>query len=448
MARKKVGLVAIGGVRVHNEKLAARGVTLPGFVERGKVIASLPSLAMLTLAGCTPEEAEVDLEYLEINEVDDAGKAEIDAAARRFDAVAITTYAAKAHVGYAVADRFREHGTTVFFGGLHATLVGPEEPLAHADAVAIGEGETLWPQMLMDWKAGQLKKVYQEENPGTYDVSKTPTPRFDLLDMTKFNRITVQTSRGCPHDCEFCAASKIYGPAYRVKPVAQVVKEIEAIRARWETPFIEFADDNTFVRKGWSRELLDAIKPLNMQWFTETDISIADDTDALQALYESGCRQVLIGLESIKASVLDGIDARNWKLRQLDRYRAAIDRIQRAGVTVNGTFIVGNDGDTPDTFEEVVKFVKDSNLCETQITILTPFPGTRLYRRLKAEGRLLRDKYWEQCTLFDATFIPKNMSLEELEEGFLWTLDQLYNERETTRRKRIFMDIMKDLLPA
>lgn len=448
MARKKVGLVAIGGVRVHNEKLAAHGVTLPGFVERGKVIASLPSLAMLTLAAVAPEDAGIDYEYLEIDECDEAGRREIDAAAARFDAVAVTTYAAKAHVAYAVADRFRERGTTVFFGGLHATLVGPEEPLGHADAVAIGEGEDLWPRMLADWRAGRLERVYREERPGTYDVTRTPPPRFDLLDMTRFNRITVQTSRGCPHDCEFCAASKIYGPAYRVKPVPQVVAEIEAIRRRWPNPFIELADDNTFVRRGWSRELLDALKPMGLQWFTETDISIADDPDALQALYESGCRQVLIGLESIKASVLDGIDARNWKLRQLDRYRASIDRIQRAGVTVNGTFILGNDGDTPGTFREVVDFIRSSNLCETQVTILTPFPGTRLYKRLLAEGRLFRERFWEQCTLFDATFRPKNMSLEELEEGFIWTLDQLYNEQETRRRKRIYMDIVKDLLPS
>src|SRR5438105_14140691 len=136
MPKKKIGLIAIGGVRVHNQKLAEHGVSLPGFVERGKVIASLPSLAMLTLAAVTPKDADVDLEYLEINECDAEGQAQIDKA--QFDAVAITSYAAKAHVGYAVADRFRAKGTTVFLGGLHATLVGPDEPLAHAAAVALG----------------------------------------------------------------------------------------------------------------------------------------------------------------------------------------------------------------------------------------------------------------------------------------------------------------------
>ncbi len=448
MERKTVGLVSIGGVRVHNPKLAAAGVSLPGFVERGKVIASLPSLAMLTLAAVTPPEANVDLEYLELNEADEAGLAEVDRAAERFDAVAVTSYAAKAHVGYAVADRFRARGTTVFIGGLHATLVGPEEPAAHADAVALGEGEELWPRMLMDWRAGKLEKIYREPRPGTYDVTKTPTPRFDLLDMKKFNRITVQTSRGCPHDCEFCAASKMYGPAYRVKTVPQVMAEIDAIRKQWDRPFIEFADDNTFVRRGWSRELLEAMAPLGLQWFTETDISIADDLEALKALYASGCRQVLIGLESVKAAALDGIDARNWKLKQLDHIREKIDRIQQTGVTVNGTFIVGNDADTPDTFREVVDFVRSSNLCETQITVLTPFPGTRLYRRLKFEGRLLRDTYWEQCTLFDVCFRPKNMSVEDLEQGLMWMFGELYNETETRRRKRVYMDIVKELLPS
>jgi radical SAM superfamily enzyme YgiQ (UPF0313 family) len=444
MARRKVGLISIGGVRVHNKKLAEYGVSLPGFVERGKVIASLPSLAMLTLAAVTPKDLGIDLEYLEINECDAETQKQI--AASSFDAVAVTSYAAKAHVAYAVADLYRAKGTTVFIGGLHATLVGPAEPLAHADAVCLGEGEETWPRMLRDWVEGKLEKVYSEKAPGTYDVTKSPTPRFDLLDMTKFNRITIQTSRGCPHDCEFCAASKIYGPMYRVKPVKQVVAEIMEIKKHWENPFIEFADDNTFVRKGWSRELLDELKPLGLQWFTETDISIADDDDALQALYESGCRQVLIGLESAKASVLDGIDARNWKLKQLDHYKSAIDKIQSYGVTVNGTFIVGNDGDTPDTFREVVDFVKSSNLCETQITVLTPFPGTRLYKRLQAEGRLLRNEYWEQCTLFDVCHKPKHMSVKELEDGLIWIFSELYNEKETLRRKRVYMDYMKALV--
>jgi radical SAM superfamily enzyme YgiQ (UPF0313 family) len=448
MERKRVGLVSIGGVRVHSERLASYGVSLPGFVERGKVIASLPSLAMLTLAAVTPEDAAVDLEYLEVNEADAAGLAAVDEAAKRFDAVAVSSYAAKAHVGYAVADRFRERGTTVFLGGLHATLVGPEEPLAHADAVALGEGEDLWPRMLRDWRGGKLEKVYREEKPGTYDVRRTPAPRFDLLDMTKFNRITVQTSRGCPHDCEFCAASKIYGPAYRVKTVPQVVAEIGEIKKQWENPFIEFADDNTFVRRGWSKELLQALAPLGLQWFTETDISIAEDPDALRALADSGCKQVLIGLESVKATVLDGIDARNWKLKQLDGVREKIDRIQKTGVTVNGTFIVGNDADTPDVFREVADFVRSSNLCEVQVTVLTPFPGTRLYRRLKAEGRLLRERYWEQCTLFDVCFKPKNMSVQELEDGLIWLFQELYNEKETLRRKRVYMDIVKGLLPS
>ncbi|MHC4392782.1 MAG: B12-binding domain-containing radical SAM protein, partial [Planctomycetota bacterium] len=230
MDAKKVGLIAIGGVRVHNEKLAEHGVSLPGFVDRGNVIASLPSLAMLTLAACTPDDLNIELEYLEINECDEAAQKQIDDS--DFDAVAVTSYTAKVHVAYAVCDRFRQNGVTVFFGGLHAWLVGPEEPLQHADSVAMGEGEELWPRMLRDWRAGKLGPVYREERPGTYDISKTPVPRYDMLQLDQFNRITVQTSRGCPHDCEFCAASKMFGP-YRIKPVEQVVREIEAVCARW-----------------------------------------------------------------------------------------------------------------------------------------------------------------------------------------------------------------------
>jgi radical SAM superfamily enzyme YgiQ (UPF0313 family) len=224
------------------------------------------------------------------------------------------------------------------------------------------------------------------------------------------------------------------------------VREIEAVCARWERPFIEFADDNAFVRRGWSRELLEAIRPYGLRWFTETDVSLAEDDDAIQALYESGCQQVLIGLETVEAIGLDGIDARNWKLKHLGGYRGAIDKIQSAGVTVNGTFIVGLDSDTPDTFERIVDFVRTSNQCEVQITVLTPFPGTRLYKRFQAEGRLLKEKAWEQCTLFDVNYKPKNMSVEQLEEGLLWMFSELYSEKETRRRKRIYMDIVKEVM--
>jgi radical SAM superfamily enzyme YgiQ (UPF0313 family) len=180
-----------------------------------------------------------------------------------------------------------------------------------------------------------------------------------------------------------------------------------------------------------------------VHWFTETDISIADDEELLDLLAESGCRQVLIGLESPTAAGLDRIDRRNWKQRHFARYHEAIERIQSRGVTVNGCFIVGLDSHTPEVFEQVRDFVAQSRLLEVQITVPTPFPGTPLYRRLKAQERLLQDRFWDRCTLFDVNFRPNHMTVEELECGLRWLFAEVYNESELKRRQRHYMDIVK-----
>ena len=186
-----------------------------------------------------------------------------------------------------------------------------------------------------------------------------------------------------------------------------------------------------------------ASAPLDIRWFTETDISIADDVELLDLLGASGCRQVLIGLESPDAGSLDGMDPRNWKKTRAPRYLEAIDRIQSRGVTVNGCFILGLDNHTPDVFETVRDFVRASGLLEVQITVQTPFPGTPLYHRLAREGRLLQERFWDRCTLFDVNYRPKQMTVAELEQGMRFLFAETYNESEFLRRKRKYMEIVK-----
>lgn len=309
----------------------------------------------------------------------------------------------------------------------------------------IGEAEPLWPKVIEDFKNGRLQPYYQEEQPGTYNFADALIPRYELLNPENYNRITVQTSRGCPHSCEFCAGSRLLAANFRQKPIPLIIKEIEKLKERWQNPFIEFADDNTFVNKKWAKEFLEALIPLGVRWFTETDISVADDDELLQLMYLSGCYQILIGLESTNKESLREIDRENWKMKHSAYYLEAINKIQAKGITVNGCFIVGLDSDTPVIFKEIRDFIRNSRLLETQITILTPFPGTPLYKRLKREGRLFKDKYWDRCTMFDLNFRPKNMAPEELEKGLLWLYREVYNEREYLRRKRHYMDIIKTL---
>ena len=289
--------------------------------------------------------------------------------------------------------------------------------------------------------------MYRDPAPGTWDLGRSAKPRFDLLQGRQYNRITVQTVRGCPLDCEFCGASKLYGAGYRHKPVDHIVAEIDEVQARWgQRAFIELADDNSFAHRGRSLALLTALQGRGIRWFTETDVSVADDDELLSKLYASGCRQLLIGFESLNPASLDGMDAANWKLKRLKRYREAIDRIQSHGVAVNGCFIVGSDGDGPGVFEELSRFIDDSQLLEAQITVLTPFPGTRLLQRLRREGRLLYEDFWDRCTLFDVVHRPAGMTVEQLEQGLLTLMAEVYNQAQFTKRKRHYVDLIKPLI--
>lgn len=421
----------MSGVRAHNEELTRLGLTLPGFVERSRVIASLPSLGLLTLAGLTPDRFEI--EYHEIADLKTLPGLPV-----HFDLVAISTFTAQLKEAYQVADHYQALGVPVVMGGITVSSLA-EEAGRHCTSVVVGEGEPLWPEVLHDFERGQLKPRYVQTPPGQFDLRNAPMPRFDLLEPDNYNRITVQTSRGCPHRCEFCASSILLTPGYKLKPVEKVIAEIHEIKKIWDRPFIEFADDNTFVNREHSKRLMRALIPEQLRWFTETDIRVAEDEALLGLIRDAGCQQVLTGLESPRAASLNGIELRtNWKQRQRDYYLDAIQRIQSRGITVNGCFVLGLDADTPEVFDDVLQFVRDSGLYEVQITFMTPFPGTPLYERLKTSGRLLRDGAWELCTLFDINFQPAKMSIHELQQGFLDLVKRLYSVEETSRRRNQF----------
>ena len=434
----KLGLIAMSATRAHNEELTQLGFTLPGFVDRSRVIASLPSLGLLTLAGMTPPD--IDIEYLDVPDL-----REVEGLPGEFDVVAISSFTAQIREAYELADRYRAAGTTVVLGGLHVTAL-PDEAKQHADAIVMGEGEPAWPGLIEDLRHKRLRRRYDSrERP--FNMAASPVPRFDLLSQDRYNRMTVQTARGCPHRCEFCAASMRLSPFYRLKPVENVIAEIRYIKQLQPEPFIEFADDNTFVNKQHGKALMRALQKEHVKWFTETDISVADDEELLQMMRDAGCVQVLIGLESATQRGVTGVEQRSdWKARRFHDYMAAIDRIQGHGISVNGCFVLGMDNDGPESFENVVHFVRDSSLYDVQITILTAFPGTPLYERLKSEGRLLDATAWHLCTLFDVNFRPKRMSASFLESRFRWLVENIYNQELTDLRHRKFRERQAALL--
>lgn len=427
---KKIGFIAMSGVRAHNAELTKLGLTLPGFVDRNRIIASLPSLGLLTLAGMTPSNFAVA--YHEIADVRQNGFPD------DLDLVAISTFTAQFNEALTVADHYRKLGVPVVMGGITVSSLA-DEALQHCTSVVIGEGEPLWLEVLQDFERGALKARYVQSRPGQCDLWRAPMPRFDLLDPTKYNRITVQTSRGCPHRCEFCASSILLTSRYKVKPVEKILAELHAIKSIWPRPFIEFADDNSFVNREHSKRLLRAMVPEKLRWFTEADVKIAEDDELLGLMRDSGCQQVLIGLESPRRQSLEGLDLNsNWKARQQDHYAAAIAKIQSYGITVNGCFILGLDPDTPEIFDDVLRFVRESGLYEVQVTFQTAFPGTPLYARLLSEGRIIQPGAWDLCTLFDINFRPKNMTVGQLQAGFLKLVKELYSTEETTHRRRAF----------
>lgn len=427
----KIGMIAMSGIRCCDEELVRKGLTLPGFVERSKTIASLPSLGLLTLAGMTPKQHEIT--YLEMQDLQ-----QLDVLPSDFDLVAISSFSAQIFEAYAVAGRFRQLNVPVVLGGLHVTSL-PDEALEHGDAVVVGEGETVWLDLLTDVEAGKLKRRYSSFDKPELEMVDAPMPAFELLDISKYNRLTVQTSRGCPLRCEFCASSILLTRRYKQKPITQVLAEIDRICEIWPRPFIEFADDNAFVNRRYWRELLPQLKQRRVKWFAETDLSVHQDEELLRMMRDSGCVEVLIGFESPTLSGLDGLEMKNnWKRKNWSRYIEVVQRIQGNGIRVNGCFILGLDGHGTDIFDAVYDFAEQAELYDVQITYQTPFPGTPLYERLLRDGRMLYPGAWERCTLFDLNYQPTPMSVSELEEGFHALADRLYSDEFTSWRRERF----------
>lgn len=426
----RIGLIAMSGIRACDEELLALGLTLPGFVERSKAIASLPSLGLLTLAGMTPARHEI--RYIEVADLE-----RMDSLPADFDLVAISSFSAQIKEGYRLARRYRALGVPVVMGGLHVTM-NPAEPQQHGASAVAGEGEIVWPEILADAERGRLEPLYDARG-REFDLAGAPMPAFELLDMRRYNRITVQTSRGCPWRCSFCASSILLTRRYKQKPVGKVLAEIDRIRALWPRPFIEFADDNSFVDRRYWRELLPELAKRRIRWFTESDLAVHEDGELLHMMHRAGCVEVLIGFESPVAAGLDGIELRrNWKYQRHGQYLSAVERIQAAGIRVNACFVVGLDGHDPSVFDALLDFVREARPFDVQVTVPTPFPGTPFHAQLKAQGRLLSEDAWERCTLFDVDFHPMRMTAEELRAGLRRLVVALYGDEATRERREHF----------
>ncbi len=408
------------------------GMGLPGLQKRAVALQALPPLGLLTIAALVPENWTCELiTDLGVDSPAQTAQAILDTSP---DLVAFSTLTAAADRAYEISRLLREYRIPTVVGGLHATAI-PEECKEHFDAVVSGDGEASFVELLSDFQNSRLKPFYSAARP--FDLAQSPLPRWDLLGDQPLPRHTLQTQRGCPWACSFCAASRLLGPP-RAKPLHRIRDELALITNRTPRPWLELADDNTFAMARDSLPLLDLLKEFGCRWFSESDWRIAEHPLLLQRIAQSGCRQLLIGMES---SVFQ-YPGMGRKLAEFQRLIDAVETIQAAGIVVNGCFIVGADGETEGSIERLGDFLAQAPFGELQITLQTPFPGTSLYKQLLSQQRLLSHQ-WSKHTLFSVTYQPQCMTVEQLQNGFFRLVECTFNTASQSRRDSIVKNIRR-----
>jgi radical SAM superfamily enzyme YgiQ (UPF0313 family) len=361
---------------------------------------NFPPLGLLTIAGLTPETFAVEFIDENVSDIDFHSDA---------DLVALSVMTPLAHRAYEIADRFRADGKTVVMGGIHVSI-HPEEAAAHADCVVCGEAEDVWPQLLADYRRGRLKARYRQEN--LINMGREfPVPRRDLLRQGCYiTRSTIQMMRGCPFDCEFCSVTAFSGREFRARPVDAFVNEFRALPDR----FVFVVDDNILSKKKVAEQLFEQMRDSGKWWGSQVTISVADDDALLKKMARAGCKSLFIGFESLDQNNL--IDM-GKKFVRAHKNEDRIKRIQDHGIGILGSFIVGLDGDDESVFEQQYEFITRTRLEAFLISVLTPFPGTHLTRRMEAEGRVL-SKDWSKYDMSTVVFQPKNFTPERLQERY------------------------------
>lgn len=373
----------------------------------------IPPLSLLVVAANIPPGIEIEFIDERIEEIDFN---------RRVDLVGISVMTSAANHAYKIAQKFMQNGIPVLLGGIHPTLL-PDEAIKYSNSVLIGEVEGQWGDIIDDCKNNRIKKFYKNRDiPSLHNL---PIPRFDLLKEGFYvtNNI-IETSRGCPHKCSFCASSKIFGNKYRYRPVMDIINEIKG--RKLGNQHIVFISDNVFGNKGFAASLFSSLIPLNITWQGGATISIANYPEILKLASKSGCKSLLIGFESIIASNLSKIDKKQNP--NPGDYPLLIKRIHRENIGITGNFIVGLEDDQKPIFKEITKFVYKNNIECPQVSILIPYPGTKIHDFLKKQNRIVSYN-WDYYSNISGNVVyePKNMSISELKKGYWKTWKGIYS---------------------
>ena len=374
-------------------------------------------LTLTTLASLVPPELNADVRII------DEGVDEINPDALDADLVGISAITGTAPRAYEIAARLKRRGIPVVIGGVHPTLM-PEEAMTHADSTVVGYAEESWPALLRDFSSGKMARRY-DQSP-SLSLANLPFPQRELFDTSLVNVAhTLEATRGCIYQCEFCVVPAAWGRPLQ-KPVADVVADIKQMRAKR----LIFLDLNLIADVAYAKELFTALIPLNVQWGGLATTTIAWDDELLDLAARSGCRGLLIGFESLnQASLVETKKAFNMRRSYYDVVR----KLRERKIALMGCFVFGFDHDTLSTFEETVDFVLDSHMDLPRYAIAVPFPGTALYKRLKAERRITT----EDWSLYDGqhvVFEPKQMSAADLLERTRKAWKKTYSYRSILRR--------------
>ncbi|SFU30048.1 Radical SAM superfamily enzyme YgiQ, UPF0313 family [Alicyclobacillus macrosporangiidus] len=398
---------------------------------RHRRLIRFPQLTMPLIAAYTPEHWNV----IHVDEIVQKIDFNIDV-----DLVGITANTPAAPHAYAISERFRSRGIPTVIGGPHATLM-PEEVKEHADAVVIGEGETVWPVLVQDVEQGTLKPFYRCTH--LPDLKNMPHPRWDLIKGRVYGKGITIATRGCPFACDYCTIPAMYQRRMRYRPIDEIVEEVKVMPGK----ALIFWDDNIGANREYAKSLFRAIAPFKRWWTSQATHDVAFDDEFMELAAKSGCKALFLGLETISQESLNGSNKRHNKVEE---YREVLRRFHYDGIAVQAGTVFGFDGDDKSIFRRTVEFYKEIGLDSATISVLVPFPNTPLFRRLDAEGRILTRDWSKYDGKKHVVFQPAQMSPEELLMGTEWAARQFYSassifERMWKSRTGLWWNIIRNI---
>jgi radical SAM superfamily enzyme YgiQ (UPF0313 family) len=372
-------------------------------------------LTLTALAALTPPEIEVKITDENVEPID----FEEDV-----DLVGVTGMVMHAPRAYQIAQRFRQRGIPVVMGGPHASSL-PLEAKEYTDAVVIGEAESVWQGLIEDFKEGRLKPFYKAD--AYCSMKGLPPPRRDLLRQEAYMTVNcVQTTRGCPHQCDFCHVTHFFGKTYRCRPVEDVIEEVK----RLDGEFVVFIDDNIAGNRLYAKELFTRLKPLKKKWASQASMTLTRDPELLKLAAESGCVSLFVGVESLSSENLKEV---NKAFNRVSQFEEAMKALHDHDIMILAGFIFGLDHDDEGVFERTLRFCEQNRIELPTFFILTPLPGTALFQRMESEGRLLH-KDWGQYNGATVVFKPRLMTEETLQRGFNWACKEGYSWNSIFKR--------------